>query len=381
MAWEKLRNIFGRKGESPSHDPDIAWIEAADTPWGVRVLDVRPVTLSTLSISGDPQCAANAMSFEQEDGASFIGKEPPVTRSIDANLRFPIDRVLAEGVLFTPSEMEHKYALFYRCGEILCVRSWLRQVEVIARVEAHQDHIELTGVRGTFESNDEDPEFTVRALDYLLRSHALETVYPAPLPAGAEKDPKKAARWCMSMFGNKASFAAPYPVPYRVPDKPLRTHSLLHIAVARGDVPAIEDGLSAGIPIDLLAGDGLAPLHWAMVRPDTAIMSFLLDHGSPVDVRSSEGATPLMNAVQDASLVKAAFLLDHGADVNARDQRGFTALHRAAGMGLLDVTGMLLDRGASPDSEAGGYTPRSLAEAQGKTGIVDLLSKYGSSVS
>jgi len=381
MAWEKTEAFLRRRERSAPQSHDISWVEAADSPWGVRMLDVRPVTQTMLSTSSDPQCAANAVSFGQDDGTGFIGKEPPVTRSVAANLRFPIDRLLAEGVLFFPREMEQKWALFYHRREIICVRSWLRQVQAIARVEEYQDHVDVTAVRGTLGAEDEDPELTVRLLDYLLRSHALDTVYPTPLPVGMEKEPRAAAMWCMSMFGNRALFATPHQVVWRDPDKPLRTHSLLHIAVARGDASMIEANLAAGVPIDLLAGDGLAPLHWALACDDPTIVTLLLDRGSPVDVRSGEGATPLMNAVQSASLEKVAFLLDHGADVNARDRRGFTALHRAAEMGHVDVTRMLLDRGASPNPEAEGYTPRSLAEARGETGIVALLSEYNSSSS
>jgi hypothetical protein len=373
MAWDKFKNIFRRKGDS-AEVPDINWVEAADNPWGVRVLDVRPVTLTMLATSTNPECAANAVSYGQDDGISYIGEEPPVTRNVEANLRFPIDRLLADGVLFAPSEMEHKWALFYHRGEIICVRSWLRQVEVVASVEEHQDHVEVTAVRGTFGAEDEDPELTVRVLDFLLRSHALELVYPAPLPAGMEKEPQEAAMWCMSMFGNRAHCATPHRFVLQDPEEPLRTASLLHIAVARGLVEDIEAHLESGVPVDLLASDGLAPLHWALVQgPD--IMNRLLELGSPVDVQSSEGATPLMNAAQNGSLDGASFLLDHGADVNARDRCGFTALHRAAELGHIDVTRMLLDRGASPNPEAEGHTPRSLAEARGETDIVDLLSE------
>lgn len=379
MLWDKLKHALRRKEDSAPQSPDISWVEAADNPWGVRVLDVRPLTLTMLSASSDPQCAANVVSFEQDDGIGFIGKGPPVTRSVEANLRFPIDRLLADGVLFMPREMEQKWALFYHRGEIICVRSWLRQVQAIARVGEYQDHVDVTAVRGTLTAEDEDPELTLRLLDYLLRSHALDIVYPAPLPVGMEKEPQAAAAWCMSMFGNRALFATPHQVVRRDPDKPLRTHSLLHIAVARGNAPMIEAKLAAGVPIDLLAGDGLPPLHWALACDDPAIMTLLLDRGSQVDVRSAEGATPLMNAVQSASLEKVTFLLDHGADVNARDRRGFTALHRAAEMGQVDLTRMLLDRGASPNPEAEGRTPRSLAEMRGEAGIVALLSQYNSS--
>ena len=376
MAWERFKRMFGGQGDDGPRPSDITWLEAADNSWGVRVLDVRPMTLTMLSTSSDPRCASNALSFGQDDGTSFIGQEPPVARSVEASLRFPIDRVLADGVLFIPREMEHKWALFYHRREIICVRSWLRQVQAVAQVEEHGDHVLITAVRGSFVAEDEEPALTIGVLDYLLRSHALGAEYPAPLPAGVENDPNAAAMWCMSMFGNRASFATPYQVARHDPETPLRTHSLLHIGVARGNVPAIEASLAAGTPIDLLAADGLAPLHWALASNDPVIMTLLLDRGSPVDVRSSAGATPLMNAVQSATLDTVSFLLDHGADVNARDRRGFTALHRAAEMGHLDVAQVLLDRGASPNPDAEGHTPRSLAAARGHADIVAILDGY-----
>ena len=193
MVWEKIKAIFRRQDDgtyliqNSAYDPSVAqkgdsikWLEAAGNSWGVRVLDVRPVTHTMLLLTGNQQMASNAVSWRADDGTSFIGEEPPVTRIVETNLRFPIDRRLADGVLFVPDEMEHKWALFYHRGEIICVSSWLRQVRVVARVEEHDSQIEITAVRGTFVAEDEDPEFTVRVLDYLLRSHALETEYPAP---------------------------------------------------------------------------------------------------------------------------------------------------------------------------------------------------------
>lgn len=379
MAWDWLKRVFGgptKENKSPEL-PEIPWVAAADTPWGVDVLDVRPITLGMLSTSRDPTCAANAVSFGQDDGTGFIGQEPLVPRRIDAALRFPIDRVLADGVLFIPRAMEHKWALFYHDGSILCVRSWMRQVYVIAQTRADEGAIAITEIQGTFTDDDEPPAFTRRVLDYLLRSHALDLVYPAPLPSGMEKDPGAAALWCMSMFGNRCSFATPHELAPGDPGVPLRSHSLLHLAVARGDVAAVERHLSAGVPVDLLAGDGLSPLHWALACDNPAIMPLLLDRGCPVDVRSDEGATPLMTAVQSASLEKVTFLLDHGADPDARDHRGFTSLHRAAEMGNLEAARALLARGASPAPEAHGHTPRSLAEGRNETEVVALLDSHG----
>jgi Ankyrin repeats (3 copies)/Ankyrin repeat len=376
MAWDKIRRMFGGKTEKAPQTANLPWIEAGDNPWGVRVLDVRPVTLTMLSTSTDPQCATNAISYGQDDGSGFIGETTPSHRIAEASLRFPVDRLLADGVLFAPSEMEHKWALFHHRGELICVRSWLRKVQVVARIEQRNGYVEVTQVRGTFGIEDEAPEFTIRILDYLLRSHALGATYPAPLPRGMESDPHAAAMWCMSMFGNRALVATSHRFDRLDPDRPLRTHSLLHIAVARGDASTIVDQLAGGVPIDLLAGDGLAPLHWALAARDEAIMALLLERGSPVDVRSDEGATPLMNGVQGGNLQQVSFLLDRGADANARDRRGFTALHRAAEMGHIDIAQRLLDRGATPNPDAEGHTPRSLAEGRGRLELVAMFDEY-----
>jgi hypothetical protein len=143
-----------------------------------------------ISTSSDPSNARNAASFRLDDGTSFIGVAPAVVRSVRAGLRFPIDRMLAEGALFLPEEMEHKWAIYFHRGQMIFIRSWTRQVLVVAEVQTDGDHVELTTVRGVFETENEEPSFTVRVLNYLLRSHALDTVYPAPLPPGMEADPQ-----------------------------------------------------------------------------------------------------------------------------------------------------------------------------------------------
>lgn len=340
------------------------------------MLDVRPVTHTMLLVTGNHQYASNAISWTGDDGTSFIGKEPRNPQIIETNLRFPIDRFLAEGVLFVPEEMEYKLAIFYHRSENICVHSWAREVLLVARVEEHDDHILVKEVRGSFFITEQEPELTVRALDYVLRSHALEIEYPAPLPAGMEQNRQTAAEWCMSYFGNRVAFATPHQIVRQDPDKPLRTLSLMHIGAARGDSPMIEVQLAAGVPIDLLDADGITPLHWATQSQDPAIVTFLLERGSPVDVRSIEGETPLMAAVQSAGIEKVTILLDRGAYVNAADQRGATSLHRAAEMGHANIVRVLLDRGASPNREAMGHTPRSIAEARGWKEIVALLDEY-----
>jgi hypothetical protein len=299
-----------------------------------------------------------------------------VRRAVPAALSYPIDRYLADGALFLPSQMEHKWAIYFHRGKIIFIRSWLRKVVATATVQVVGDLASVLGIEGAFVDEGEPPQFTVRFADYLLRTHAARTMYPAPLPAGMEENGRTAALWCFSTFGNMVAYAtAVEPPAAPPPEKPLRTHSLLHIAIARDDRAAARAQLDAGVPVDVLGNDGLAPLHWAVVGPDFGAAEFLLSHGSPVDARSAEGATPLMNAVQAKRPDSVDFLLDRGADVNAADARGFTALHRAAERGLVDVVRRLLERGASPDISAEGQTPLSLAQRHNEAEVVALLSR------
>jgi len=201
--------------------PQIPWIEAAETPWGVPVLDVRAVTQHMISTSQDPQCAANAISFDRDDGSAFAAEEPASPRVIGALVQYRVNAPLADGALFRPREMEHKWAIFHHRQRILFVRSWTRRLHAIAELSPCEGGVEITRIRGVFTDPEESPLFTTMALDFLLRSHALGMVYPAPLPEGLEETPLEAAMWCFQMFGNLALCATHHIIPLTRPEPPL----------------------------------------------------------------------------------------------------------------------------------------------------------------
>ncbi len=107
--------------EAPKEEPkeaSLPWIEPAKNPFGVRLLDLRPVTKAMLATSSDPQCAANAVSYNTEDGTTFIDMPPAVGTSINSNIIIPIDKILAqpgcEGITIYPALDENgKKTLVY----------------------------------------------------------------------------------------------------------------------------------------------------------------------------------------------------------------------------------------------------------------------------
>lgn len=369
-GWEKRRrgNSAGQAFSEGVH-----WLEKADNPWGVPVVDIRARTSVAVATTASPEVAAAACSMAHEDGTCFIGIEPEVKTEYAAGLQFRLDQPLAEGSLFRPAVMEHKWAIYYYGGKLIFVRSWLRKVFATADVKVYSDHVEITTLRGLI-ARVEEPGMVIRTLDYLLRSHALQLPWPAPVPPEFANDLEAMTVYAFSQFGNQAGFATPYAVARTMPEKGLRTDSRLLHAVILDDLPAARAALDNGIPPDILGIQGLTALH-CTAGPD--LTRLLLERGCPVDVLSDEGATPLMNAAQDGNLETLRLLLNYGANPNAADQRGFTALHRAAERGHFQVAEVLLANGASPSMEAQGYTALSLAQLSKERKLINLLKGRG----
>jgi hypothetical protein len=209
----------------PEEFPEICWIAPGDNPWNVRLLDMRPVTQGMLATSADPQCAANALSFSDDDGSSFSVMKPNSARTVEVNLRYRLAQPFAEGALFTPTCMEDKWAIFYRGGQILFVRSWTRELYATAAVKMRGEELQITAIQGDLVEENEQAEYKARVADYIIRSHALDLVYPVPLTS-AEEPPSYTAMWCFQGFGRRAWFATPDEIPYQVPEQVLHTRSV-----------------------------------------------------------------------------------------------------------------------------------------------------------
>src|SRR5262245_37480943 len=198
MVWNRLKKWISG-GSEPSQSgsepdqPEIPLLPPDRNPWGVPVFDIRPVTLAYLSTSRDPTCAANAVSYGNEDGLVFVGQAPLSDRVAPAGLRYRTDRMLADGAVFLPGAMEKKWALFFHRGQLLCGRSLLRKVSAIAEVRREEGVAEVASIRGVFTADEEPPDYTVRVADFLIRSHALRQAFPAPLHEGMEANPYQAA--------------------------------------------------------------------------------------------------------------------------------------------------------------------------------------------
>jgi hypothetical protein len=326
-------------------------------------LDLRPLTQSWIATTSEEQQAINLTAMFHEDGERFASQKAE-GETVASQLRYRVEETLADGALFNPTCMEQKWAIFYYAGRINCVRSWTHQVVLSAQARVQDGWLEIQSVTG--DGGEE-------RLDYLLRTHALETVWPVSLPEQMlREEPTRSAQTAFSLYGNLALIATYYKISGPPPELPLRTNSLLHISIAREDTKRVQELLPT-VPKTLLARDGLTLLHWALTND---MVQLLLDAGVPVDVRSHQEATPMMNAVQKEDGERVALLLRAGADPDARDARGFTCLHRAAEMGQTEVVRQLLKAGATPELASNeGHTALALAQGRKHEAIEALLTQ------
>jgi len=348
------------------------WIGESDSPWGIPVVDLRPVTLSLISSSKDIQAARNAISFAGEDGTAFANEQPESDEKHALSISFFSDQTLVPGVLFAPREMEQKWAIFYHDESIIFVRSWLRKVFARVLVEQTDSHVHFREMVGALLPG-ASPAFNKAAVRFLIVSHALNQPHPAPLRDNFRDDLVKAAHSAFSEFGNLA-LCGTFDLNFQGECKrPLRTSSLLHIAASRGDTGEVDRLLRTGIWIDVKAGDGSTPLAWSMFGDAKGTFHHLLEKGADPDARFDGEGTVIMASAEINKPDFTEILVSAGAKVDAVDARGYSALHRAAALGHLEVARLLLEHGADSSLEANGETPLSLARLRDQHNIVELL--------
>jgi hypothetical protein len=154
-----------------------------------------------------------------------------------------------------------------------------------------------------------------------------------------------------------------------------RTHApLLDVALAEGQLGAVEFLLRTGANPNQPDSRGMTPIMWVINSPDmptekrTNLLRRLVAAGAELNGRSSSGLyTPLIQASDfgQADMVEA--LLGLGADIRATNGYGLTPLHYAGSPGVARI---LIGAGAERKSQNGGETP---AEAAARRGRFDTL--------
>ena len=120
-------------------------------------------------------------------------------------------------------------------------------------------------------------------------------------------------------------------------------------AVRAGNVEALLELLGAGADVnEVRDDDGATLLHVAVASGDVEVVRTLLAGEADPNATDGAGDSPLHIAAHRGDTGAIVVLVAQGADADARDAQGGTALHRAASRGHGEAVASLLELGADP---------------------------------
>ena len=100
-------------------------------------------------------------------------------------------------------------------------------------------------------------------------------------------------------------------------------------AAKRGNVPALQSMLAAGVPVDTRLDIGRTALMAAAVSGRTQAMELLLRADADIDAVDNNGSTALILAAEYGHLAATKLLLARGADTTIKNHNGWTAVAMA----------------------------------------------------
>lgn len=184
-------------------------MDSADNPFGVRVLDCRPLGGRLVSLTKDPRSIQFFDSPEARSGEVFRDAAPHPALVVPCDLRYPLNTPLPDGPLFLARVMEEKWNVYHFGGVLYFVRSWNGQLRYTVRVSASDAELQVSEVEALQTHLYGEEPLALRQIDYLIRCYLLGQITPHPVPPLFSLTKQTIALWTFSEYGRLGHFAEP----------------------------------------------------------------------------------------------------------------------------------------------------------------------------
>ena len=201
-----------RRPEQPVRQDDtfskLTWLEPDQNPFGVRVLDCRPIATTFFSASQDPAIATRFGQMRQSTGEEHRGRQPPDPLVVPCNLSYPFNGESRDGPLFKAQQMEDKWDIYLYDGYLSFARSWTGELVFRAKTEFREPNAVITTIEANGTRLMNDPIHAVRSVDFLVKTHLYQKEVPHPLPQGIPPTNQFLAVYSFNEFGRWAFYAS-----------------------------------------------------------------------------------------------------------------------------------------------------------------------------
>ena len=295
MEW--LKRIFsGSKentpsdsGDSPKTGPPASWLQADDpaNPFGVPLVDMTG-NLQLTSFSQDQNAATTAISWRPGQQARLSPSR--LGDGVECDLRYPIDGVLPDGMLFIPGAMEDKWVIAWRDGAVVMARSWSGETQVTADGRIENNELRLSRIYADDSISGFGDVTTV--VDWIMRSHAMDEKLPLPVDQETAEMLADVPVMAMGAFGHRLFCAG---VGYVLPPAEgcLCSDGDMAAAVYANDPVLVRKFASDEAWRSRTSAGGSPPLVLASQLGYTDLCQLMLDLGADIEARNSRGGTAL----------------------------------------------------------------------------------------
>ncbi len=184
----------------------VRWLEPAESPFGIRVLDCRSLTQTVTAVTQDQAVAESYCRLRGSQGLECRGQVPEGADPIPCDLRYAYAGAAKDGPLFKAQQMEVKWDIYLHEGFLYFCRSWTGELVFRAGLAITGREAAVSGVEAT--TTPEDPSLPVREVDFLIKSHIFGQEAPHPLPASLRPDPREIALYSFSRYGRRALYGS-----------------------------------------------------------------------------------------------------------------------------------------------------------------------------
>lgn len=209
--FAKLKSWFQTPASTSKSDEmfeALQWVEANENPYGVRLLDCRPIAETLMSATKDSRSIEFFDSKASHSGECFRGQHPDEAIRVACDLRYPLPAPLPEGPLFLASVMEEKWNIYHFARTLYFARSWTGHLQYTARLAESVSELHVVEVEAWQGNVLGVDQLAFRQVDYLIKSHVFNQIAPHPVPAFLESK-ESVATWSFSQYGRRGFFAVP----------------------------------------------------------------------------------------------------------------------------------------------------------------------------
>jgi hypothetical protein len=197
------RDNAEESADDNDHEVELLWIPPERNPFGILLLDVRPLTQTAASWTKDPSIVEQYGAQRENNGLSLVVTAIDDAEVIECGLSFDLPRPTDEGPVFKAQCMEDKWDIYNYAGNLLFARSWTGQLIFRALIAPDADNLVITAIQ----SHKDYAQQAAQHVAFLVMSHLEGIPFPHMLPAVIPDDPSEMALASFHLFGRRALYA------------------------------------------------------------------------------------------------------------------------------------------------------------------------------